>query len=175
MDNVTQPPTPPKPKLLDRVRNEIRTRHYSRRTEKTYLHWIKRFIFFHGVRHPADMGEAEVTRFLSSLAVDGHVAASTQNQTLSALLFLYKAVLGQPLPWLDDLVHARRPKRLPVVLTRDEVQAVLGRLTGTPRLMATLLYGGASGSWSAPSFGSRTWTSHRTRSSCGMAREKRTV
>ncbi len=141
MDDVTRPPAPTKPKLLDRVRQEIRTRHYSRRTEKAYLHWIKRFIFFHGVRHPADMGQAEVTRFLSSLAVDSNLAASTQNQALSALLFLYKAVLGQPLPWLDNLVHAKKPKHLPVVLTREEVQAVLHPLQGTPKLMATLLYG----------------------------------
>jgi len=142
MSEVSQIPIQPKPKLLDPVRHEIRTRHYSRRTEKAYTHWIKRFIFFHGVRHPPEMGEAEVTQFLSSLAVDGNVAGSTQNQALSALLFLYRAVLGQPLPWLDALVHARKPKGLPVVLTRDEVQAVLDRLTGTPRLMATLLYGG---------------------------------
>jgi integron integrase len=142
MNEVSQSPAQPKPKLLDRVRHEIRTRHYSRKTEKAYVGWIKRFIFFHNKRHPAEMGEAQVTRFLSSLAVDGQVAASTQNQALSALLFLYKEVLAQPLPWLDDLVHAQRPARLPVVLSREEVQAVLHRLDGTPRLMATLLYGG---------------------------------
>jgi len=123
------------------VRHEIRTRHYSPRTEDAYIHWIKRFIFFHGVRHPAEMGEAEVTRFLSSLAVDFRVSASTQNQALSALLFLYKEVLQQPLPWLDNLVHARRPERLPVVLSRAEVQVILARLDGTPRLMVALLYG----------------------------------
>jgi integron integrase len=142
MNDVSQPSFQPKPKLLDRVRQEIRTRHYSRRTEKAYLHWIKRFIFFHGVRHPAAMGEAEVTRFLSSLAVDGRVAASTQNQALSALLFLYKEVLAQPLPWLDDIAPAKRPVRLPVVLSREEVQAILAHLHGTSRLMGTLLYGG---------------------------------
>jgi integron integrase len=130
-----------RPKLLDRVRAAIRSRHYSRRTEEAYVHWIKRFIFYHGVRHPAEMGEAEVTRFLSSLAVDFHVSASTQNQALSALLFLYREVLQHPLPWLDNIVPAKRPVRLPVVLSRDEVQAILAHLHGTPHLMATLLYG----------------------------------
>lgn len=101
----------------------------------------ERYIFFHGKRHPAEMGAPEVARFLSSLAVDGHVAASTQNQALSALLFLYREVLGVELPWLDEVVRARRPERLPVVLTRDEVRAVLGRLAGPARLMACLLYG----------------------------------
>ncbi len=141
MNEASQAPAQPKPKLLDRVREAIRTRHYSRRTEEAYVGWIRRFIFFHGKRHPAEMSEAEVTQFLSSLAVSARVSASTQNQALSSLLFLYKEVLGQPLPWLDNLVHAQRPTRLPVVMTREEVQAVLGRLEGTPRLMATLLYG----------------------------------
>ncbi len=141
MDNTSQALEQPKPRLLDRVHEAIRTRHYSRRTEKAYVGWIKRFIFFHNKRHPAEMGAPEVTQFLSSLAVYSHVSASTQNQALSALLFLYKEVLAQPLPWLDDLVHAHRPQRLPVVLTRDEVHAILQRLEGTPRLMATLLYG----------------------------------
>ncbi len=141
MNVASQPLAQPKPKLLDRVRHEIRTHHYSRRTEKAYIHWIKRFIFFHGVRHPAEMGEAEVTHFLSSLAVDGRVAASTQNQALSALLFLYKEVLGQPLPWLNNLVYAHCRRRLPVVLSREEVQSILAGLYGTPRLMGTLLYG----------------------------------
>ena len=131
----------PKPRLLDRVREAIRIRHYSRRTEKAYVHWIKRYIFFHGTRHPAEMGAPEVTAFLTSLAVHGKVAASTQNQALSALLFLYREVLGVELPWLDDIVRAKRPLHLPVVLTRDEVRAVLQRLDGAPRLMALLLYG----------------------------------
>ena len=134
--------TPPKPRLLDRVRSVLRARHYSRRTEDAYVAWIKRYIFFfHAKRHPAEMGAPEVTRFLSSLAVDGHVAASTQNQALSALLFLYRDVLEVDLPWLDGIVRAKRPERLPVVLTRDEVRAVLQRLEGVPRLMACLLYG----------------------------------
>ena len=135
------PAGPPKPRLLDRVREAIRTRHYSRLTEKAYVHWIKRYIFFHNKRHPADMGAPEVTRFLSSLAVEGKVAASTQNQALSALLFLYAQVLEVDLPWMDEIVRAKRPQRLPVVLTRDEVRAVLQRLDGVPRLMGVLLYG----------------------------------
>ena len=135
------PVGPRPPRLLDRVREAIRLRHDSRSTEKSYVGWIRRYILFHGKRHPAEMGAPEVTRFLSSLAVQGKVAASTQNQALSALLFLYRHVLQQDLPWLDDVVRARRPKRLPIVLTRDEVRAVISELYGTPRLMATLLYG----------------------------------
>jgi integrase len=135
------PAEPAKPRLLDRVRAAARLRHYSRRTEAAYVAWIRRYIFFHGKRHPAEMGAAEVTRFLTSLAVEGHVAASTQNQALSALLFLYRDVLEVDLPWLDEVVRAKRPERLPVVLTREEVAAVLRPLTGTSRLMASLLYG----------------------------------
>jgi len=135
------PSSTPKPRLLDRVRAAIRARHYSRRTEEAYVAWIRRYIFFHGKRHPAEMGAPEISRFLTSLAVDRKVAASTQNQALSALLFLYRAVLEVDVPWMDDLVRARRPERLPVVLTRDEVRAVLQRLTGPTRLMAYLLYG----------------------------------
>jgi integron integrase len=132
---------PPKPRLLDRVREAIRARHYSRRTEKSYVAWVRRYILFHGKRHPAEMGAPEITRFLNFLAVDRTVAASTQNQALSALLFLYREVLDQDLPWLDDLVRAQRPPRLPVVLTRDEVRAIVERLSGVPRLMALLMYG----------------------------------
>jgi integron integrase len=135
------PAAAPKPRLLDRVREAVRVRHYSRRTEKAYVHWIKRYIFFHDKRHPAEMGAPEVTAFLTSLAVHDKVAASTQNQALSALVFLYREVLGIELPWLDDVVRAKRPQHLPVVLTRDEVRAVLQRLDGAPRLMAILLYG----------------------------------
>ena len=109
----------PKPRLLDRVREAVRARHYSRRTEEAYVAWIRRYIFFHGKRHPAEMGAPEVTRFLSALAVEGRVAASTQNQALSALLFLYRDVLDATLPWLDDVVRAKRPQHLPVVLTLD--------------------------------------------------------
>ncbi len=135
------PPPPRAPRLFDRVRDAARVRHYSRRTEKAYLAWIRRFILFHGKRHPADMDAPEITKFLSSLAVEGNVAASTQNQALSALLFLYRDVLGQDLPWLDDVVRAKRPPRLPVVLTRAEVRLVLSHVRGVPRLMSLLLYG----------------------------------
>jgi integron integrase len=133
-------PTSP-PRLLDQVRHAIRARHFSRRTEKAYVHWTKRYVLFHHKRHPTAMGAAEVTEFLTSLAVRDKVAASTQNQALSALLFLYREVLRAELPWLDDLVRAKRPQRLPIVLTREEVREIVGRLDGVPRLMALLLYG----------------------------------
>jgi integrase len=126
----------PKPKLLDRVRAAPRARHYSHRTEKAYVHWIRRYIFFHGKRHPLEMGAPEVTAFLTALAVRDRVAASTQNQALNALLFLYRQILNVQLPWLDDIVRAKRPQHLPVVLTRDETQAVLEQLNGVPRLIA---------------------------------------
>ena len=135
------PTEPPKPRLLDRVRGAIRARHMSRSTEESYVGWIRRYIFFHAKRHPAEMGAPEVTRFLTALAVQGKVAASTQNQALSALLFLYRRVLELDLPWLDGVVRALTPERLPVVLTCDEVRAILQRLEGVPRLMAYLLYG----------------------------------
>ena len=137
----TGPAEAPKPRLLDRVRQAIGARHYRRRTEKAYVHWIKRYIFFHGKRHPAEMGAAEVTAFLTSLAVQRKVAASTQNPALSAWLVLYREGLGVERPWLDDVVRATRPLHRPVVLTRDEVRAVLQRLDVVPRLMAVLLYG----------------------------------
>jgi integron integrase len=129
------------PKLLDRVREAIRTRHYSPRTERTYVGWIRRFILFHGRRHPRDMGESEVVAFLSSLATAGRVSASTQNQALSALVFLYSEVLGERLDWLNGIVRAQRPVRIPVVLSRDEVRALLSQLEGTGWLMASLMYG----------------------------------
>ena len=132
---------PPPPRLLDRLRAALRARHYSLRTEESYAAWVKRFILFHGKRHPGEMGESEINAFLSSLATDGHVAASTQNQALSALLFLYRHVLEKPFPEMPALVRARRPARLPVVLTRDEVRRVLAHLDGEPRLVASLLYG----------------------------------
>ena len=143
MREVREPdPSPSRPpRLFDRVREAARVRHYSRRTERAYLAWIRRFIFFHGKRHPAEMGAPEITKFLSSLAVEGNVAASTQNQALSALLFLYRDVLEQDLPWLDDVVRAKRPARLPFVLTREEVRTLLLQMHGVPRLTALLLYG----------------------------------
>ena len=130
-----------RPRLLDRVRDALRARHSSRRTEKSYVAWIRRYIVFHGKRHPAEMGAVEVTQFLSSLAQQDHVAASTQNQALSALLFLYRQVLQVEMPWLDNVVRAKLSERLPVVLTREEVRAVIRELQGPPRLMAILLYG----------------------------------
>ncbi|MDP9191378.1 MAG: integron integrase [Acidobacteriota bacterium] len=130
------------PRLLDRVREAIRTRHYSRRTEEAYVGWIRRFILHHNKKHPAAMGADEVNAFLSHLAVAGNVSASTQAQALSALVFLYRHVLDDPLPWLDEIVRATRPARLPVVLSRGEVGALLARLHGTERLVASVLYGG---------------------------------
>jgi integron integrase len=129
------------PRLIVQVHEAIGRLHYSRRTEETYVHWIKRFIFWSGKRHPATLGEPEVTAFLSHLATERNVAAATQNQALSALLFLYKEVLGRELGWLDDLVRAKRPVRLPVVLTRGEAQALLAQLKGAHWLMASILYG----------------------------------
>lgn len=135
------PPENP-PKLLDQVQAVLRVKHYSIRTERVYLDWIKRYILFHHKTHPAQMGAAEVEAFLSHLAVAGNVAASTQNQAKSALLFLYREVLVIELPWLDNVTQAKMPQRLPVVLTVSEVKSVLNRLDGTLWLMAGLLYGG---------------------------------
>lgn len=132
---------PPAPKLLDQVRDRLRLKHYSIRTETQYVQWIRRFIMFHDKRHPKEMGVLEVEAFLTHLAVEGRVAASTQNQALSALLFLYREVLGINLPWLDGVVRAKQPQRLPVVLTRQEVTGVLDRMNGLHGMMARLLYG----------------------------------
>jgi integron integrase len=129
------------PKLLDQVRNRLRVKHYSIRTEQVYVDWIKRFIHFHDKRHPREMGAAEVEAYLTHLAVKNRVSPSTQNQAKSALLFLYREVLELPLPWLDKVTQAKAPTRLPVVLTVSEVQAVLARLSGTHWLIASLLYG----------------------------------
>ena len=129
------------PKLLDQVVAKMRVKHYSLRTEKTYIDWIKRYIWHFDKRHPKDMGAAEVEVFLTHLAVDRNVSASTQNQAKSALLYLYKEVLGVELPWLDNVTQAKVPQRLPVVLTQAEVQAVLSRMDGTMWLIASLLYG----------------------------------
>ena len=117
----------------------MRVRHLARNTEKAYVQWVRRFILHHGKRHPAEMGEAEVNAFLTALAVERHVAAATQNQALAALLFLYAEVLGRPLGRMEGVVRARRPRRLPVVLTRDEVLRVLSRLDGESWLVAMLL------------------------------------
>lgn len=136
-----QNPSTNPPKLLDQVRDKIRLKHYSIRTEQAYTDWIKRFILYFDKRHPRDMGASEVERFLTHLAVEAKVAASTQNQAKAALLFLYKEVLAIELPWLDNVEQAKAPKRLPVVLNRDEIHAILLRLSGTPHLIASLLYG----------------------------------
>jgi integron integrase len=130
-----------RPRLLDQLRDRIRLKHYSIRTEEAYSEWVRRFVIFHGRRYPRDLGPAEVEAFLTHLAVDGRVAASTQNQAKSALLFLYKEVLGLELPWLSGVQSAKRPARLPVVLSRAEVHALLGHATGTPGLILRLLYG----------------------------------
>jgi len=133
--------TPKGPRLLERVRGAIRRLHYSDRTEETYVHWIKRFIYFSGKRHPADLGAEEVTAFLNRLAQDRGVAAATQNQALAALLFLYKEALGTPLPWLEGLQRAKRPVHVPTVLSPEEVARLLDAMRGTKWLMASLLYG----------------------------------
>lgn len=133
-----------KPKLMDEVRRVMRLHHYSIRTEESYLGWIKRFVLFHGKRHPAQMGEAEVTAFLSHLATARNVAASTQNQALAAILFLYGRVLGVDLPWLNDVTRAKRPARLPFVVSREDVKRVLELARGPNRVIARLLYGDRS-------------------------------
>jgi integron integrase len=130
-----------KPKLLDQVRDVIRRKHFSLRTERIYCDWIRRFILYHKKKHPLEMGETEITDFLTHLARDAGVAASTQNQALSSILFLYRDVFQQKIGWLDGMERAKRPVRLPVVLTRDEARQVFLNLHGRHRLMAGLLYG----------------------------------
>lgn len=137
---VLDPPEPP-PRLLERTRRLLRALHYSFRTEKAYVFWIRRFLAFHGVRHPLEMGAPEITTFLTALATRGRVSASTQNQAFSAILFLYRHVLERELTGLDDVVRAKPPTHLPLVLSRQEVAAVLARLRGVELLMASLLYG----------------------------------
>lgn len=129
------------PKLLDLVRERCRVKHYSLHTGQAYVQWIRRYILFHGKRHPRDMYGPEVEAFLTSLAIQGHVAPSTQSQALAALLFLYREVLGVDLPWLDGVTRAKKPPRLPVVLTRDEVKALLAQLDGVHWLLASLMHG----------------------------------
>ena len=133
--------SPKPPKLLEQVIARLRVKHYSLSTEKVYVDWIKRFVWFHGKRHPKELGAADVEAFLSHLAVERSVSASTQNQAKSALLFLYKEVLQLELPWLDNVTQAKAPKRLPVVMTENEVRAVLARLDGAVWLICSLLYG----------------------------------
>jgi len=138
---VREHPVPVPRRLFDRVRDAVRSRHMSRRTEEAYLGWIRRYILFHEKRHPSELGASDIGRFLSWLATERHVAAPTQNQALSAILFLYRVVLGVDVPWIEGVVHARVPRRLPVVLDRTEVRALVEALEGTPRLVALLLYG----------------------------------
>ncbi|WP_442891986.1 integron integrase [Denitromonas sp.] len=141
-DNTFSTPPTPAPRLLEVVRDRIRLKHYSIRTERAYLGWIKRYIIFHGKRHPRDMGKRELEAFLSALAVERNVSAATQTQALSALLFLYREVLELPFPWLDDVVRAKKPRRLPTVLTRDEVAAVRAAIEDAEiGLVVGLLYG----------------------------------
>lgn len=130
------------PKLLEQMRDRLRLKHYSLRTEQAYVHWVKRYIHFHGVRHPSEMGKVEIEAFLTSLAVDRQVSASSQTQALSALLFLYKEVLGQEFPWLTEVTRAKRSTRLPLVLTRDEARALLAAVDDPLMgLILRLLYG----------------------------------
>src|SRR5437660_4372769 len=137
-DSVLTPPDDAdKPKkLLDQTRDVLRLKQYSLRTERSYCDWIERFIRFHRLRHPKDMGAAEITQFLTHLARIGNVSAATQNQALSALLFLYQQVFRQEVGWIDQVERAKRPKRIPAVLTRDEVHKIFAHLHGTSRLMA---------------------------------------
>lgn len=130
-----------KPKLMEQLRQALRARHYSKSTERTYCLWVKRYIHFHNVKHPAEMAEPEINAFLTHLAVKEKVSASTQNQALAALLFLYRHVLGREVGDLGEVIRARKPKRLPVVMTGEEVRAVLAQLSGDKWLMASLMYG----------------------------------
>jgi integron integrase len=130
-----------KPRLMDQVRQVCRLRHLSPRTEEAYTGWIKRYIFYHLKRHPMEIGEQEITQFLSHLAINKHVSASTQNQALNAIIFLYKQVLKKELGSLDDIERAKRPRRLPVVFTAEEAKAIIAQLKGSVKLMASLLYG----------------------------------
>ena len=141
MEPQTTPAPSTEPKLLDQLRDRLRVKHYSIRTETQYLQWVRRFILYHGKRHPRVMGEKEVEAFLTHLATVGNVSASTQNQALSALLFLYREILAVNLPWMDNVVRAKKPRRLPTVLTKREVGRIIDRLEGAYGLMARLLYG----------------------------------
>jgi len=129
------------PKLMDQVRNLIRAKHYSIRTEEAYVGWIRKFILFHGKRHPKEMGEDEISAFLTHLAVNRNVASSTQNQAFNALLFLYRNVLGMEFGVLDNVERAKRPKRLPVVFTKEEIKEIISQLDGYKWIMAQLMYG----------------------------------
>lgn len=139
--NATPAPTAQQPRLMDRVRESLRVKRYALSTERTYCHWIKRFILHHNKRHPLEMGAPEVEAFLSHLATAENVSAKTQNQAMHAVLYLYKQVLGIDLPWLDGITRARESKRLPGVLTQRETQALLRHVHGTSGTIVKLLYG----------------------------------
>lgn len=141
MSPIVSPSRSKPPKLLERLREAIRVRQYSPRTAEAYSAWVRRYVVFHGYRHPEALGADDVARWLSSLAAEGGVSASTQTQALSAVLFLYRHVIGRDIGWLDQVVRAKQPVRVPVVLTTDEVRSVLERLDGTPKAVATLMYG----------------------------------
>jgi integron integrase len=138
---MPMPITDNKPKLLTQLSQAIRSRHYSRKTESTYIHWIKRFIFFHHVRHPQEMAEPEINAFLTNLAVKEHVSASTQNQALCAIIFLYKYVINRKIGDIGEVIRAKQSRHVPVVMTKDEVKAVVSHLSGDKKLMASLMYG----------------------------------
>ena len=139
--NTSPPGTLQKPKILDQLRNAIRLRHYSIRTEETYVQWVRRYILFHGKRHPQEMGRPEIEAFLTHLAIEGKVAASTQNQALNAIVFFYREIIKREIGLLDEVVRAKRPARIPVVFTRQEAKTILDQLDGVNGLMAGLLYG----------------------------------
>jgi integrase len=184
---VRSPLPPSKPKLLDQVRQTIRRKHYSIRTEEAYVDWIKRYIFFHKKRHPAEMSEREIEQFLNHLAVQKQVAASTQNQALSALIFLYREVLGKEIGWMENLERAKQPERLPIVLTETEAHHVLAHLEGRNWLMASLLYSAGLrlmdfhpiraarlGTPGASGCASKMLTLNTIKSRCAMARDRKT-
>lgn len=164
------------PRLFDQVRDAIRVRHYSLRTEASYIQWIKRFILFHNKRHPRDMGEQEITAFLTHLAVSKNVAASTQNQALAAILFLYKEVLHRELDWMDNITRAKRSVHVPEVLSPEQVRRLLDRLEGVYQLVARLLcMARACGSWRVCACACRTWIFTIVKSRCATGRAARIV
>ena len=130
-----------KPKLLDLVKDNLRVRHYSRKTEESYVSWIKRFIFFNSKKNPNEMGKEEIQKFLNYLAVEKQVSSSTQNQALQAILYLYKNIIKKEIGWLEEIIKAHRSKRLPVVFTKSEVREIFINLSGVPKIICSLLYG----------------------------------
>lgn len=172
---TTESGTLQKPRLLDRLREAIRLRHYSIRTEEAYVQWVRRFIFFHNKRHPDEMGRPEVEAFLTNLAVQGRVAASTKNQALNVLVFLYKEVLKRDLGQFEKLVWAKRSPRVPVVMTISEVTTVLSHIDGVPALMARLLYGSGLRLMECCQLRVKDVDFDYGRSRCGMAKARRTA